>query len=259
MLVKKEIGKTLKRSIVQYAPHILTGLGVAGVYLTAILASRATLKAAKVIEDKKTEQYRLQLETPEIMQPGFSKKEIIKWTWKEYIPSMAVSVATCACIIKSGRIHSKRHAAMLALYSLSDAAFREYQGKVKEMIGDGKESKVRDNVAKDRITNHKASEIIVTGSGEALCYDSPSGRYFQSNIETIRRTENTFNQTLRTEMSLTLNELYYELGLPAVKTGDYVGWEIDKGLLTFSFSSQLNEHGVPCLVIDYEIYPLYGR
>lgn len=259
MLVKKDIGRSLKHGIVKYAPHILTGLGIAGVYVTAIFASRATLKAAHILEAKHTERYLLQQETPDILQPDFTKKEILSWTWKEYIPAMLASLATCACVIKSGRIHAKRHAALMALYSLTETALREYQGKVKEIIGDGKETKIRDSVAKDRIDRRPANEIIVTGSGETLCFDAPSGRYFQSNIETIRRIENVFNRTLRTEMSMTLNDLYSELGVPEVKTGDYLGWEIDKGLLTFRFSSQLNEHGMPCLVVDYEIYPLYGR
>ena len=60
-------------------------------------------------------------------------------------------------------------------------------------------------------------------------------------------------------MSLTLNDLYYELGLEPTKTGDYMGWEVDKEMLNFKFSSQLTENGTPCLVIDYEVYPLYGR
>lgn len=256
MLINKNITRSMRQTLVRKAPTILSGLGILGVYTTAIFASKATLKANDVVNEENMRRYEGRSNVSEFF---MTKKEIVKATWKEYIPTLLISLATCACIVKSGRIHSKRHAALMALYSLSETAFREYQGKVKDMIGDGKDGKIRDSIAKDRITKQPATEIIVTGTGETLCFDAPSGRYFQSSIEIIRRKENNFNQTLRTEMSLTLNELYYELGLNATKTGDYMGWDIEKGLLSFKFSSQLNEHGQPCLVIDYDIHPLFDR
>lgn len=263
MLVKKEIGRSLRHGMVQYAPHILTGLGVAGVYLTAIFASKATLKAAKIVEDenRKNEESRqfFASDEPAPIIPPLTRKEIVNKTWKCYIPSALISLLTAGCIIKSGRIYSKRNAALLALYSISETAFREYQSKVKEMIGDGKEGKIRDSVARDKIIKNPSEikGIVITGGGEALCYDAPSARYFRSDIEKIRRKENDFNQALRSEMRMTLNELYYELGLEPTKMGDNLGWDIDKGLLEFKFSSQLTENGSPCLVIDYEIHPLY--
>ena len=59
------------------------------------------------------------------------------------------------------------------------------------------------------------------------------------------------------EMYISLNEFYYEIGLPRTKMGDELGWNIDSGLIRFEFSSQLADDETPCLVIDYHIAPRY--
>lgn len=59
------------------------------------------------------------------------------------------------------------------------------------------------------------------------------------------------------EMYVTLNDFYYELGLDGTKMGDMLGWSIDKGYIDLAFSSQLDANGTPCLVIDYQVAPVY--
>lgn len=39
--------------------------------------------------------------------------------------------------------------------------------------------------------------------------------------------------------------------------GDMLGWNIDKGYIDLAFSSQLDANGTPCLVIDYQVAPVY--
>jgi hypothetical protein len=55
-----------------------------------------------------------------------------------------------------------------------------------------------------------------------------------------------------------LNDVYYALGIENTKMGDELGWRIEDGLIDFDFRSQLNNHGVPCLVIDYKVGPVYN-
>ena len=52
--------------------------------------------------------------------------------------------------------------------------------KVVEAVGEKKEKKIQDAVAKERIDSHPVgtSQIIITGKGSELCYDTVSGRYF---------------------------------------------------------------------------------
>ena len=101
-------------------------------------------------------------------------------------------------------------------------------------------------------------EIILTEKGgNTICYDVLSGRYFKSDRDKIMQAMNKLNRQMRDENYVTLNEFYYELGLDGTKMGDMLGWNIDKGYIDLNFSSHLDANGTPCLVIDYQVAPVY--
>jgi hypothetical protein len=241
--------KNLGDVISKNSPTILTSLSVAGVVTTTVLAVKATPKAMRLIDEEKETRDKDEL----------SKKDIFKLTWKLYLPSVCVGAATIGCIIGSNSINQRRNAALATVYGLTEAAFREYKEKVVETIGKNKELKVRDDISADKVKENPPSsnEVIFTGKGEVLCYDSMSGRYFKSDIEKIRRTINELNRELLSDMFIPLNDLYYELGLPDIKVGNHLGWDVDKGMIEVNFSSQLTEDGEPCLVLNYEVTPKY--
>ena len=219
--------------------YILTILGVAGTVTTAVLAVEATPKAIRLIEEAECE----------------TAIEKVKASWKCYIPAAAVGVTTIGCIIGLNNVHARKNAALAGLYSLAQTTFKEYQEKVVETIGENKERKVRDEVDKDKILNNPpATDIIFSGTGDVLCYDSITGRYFNSEIEKVRKIINELNRQLMTEMFIPLNEFYIDLGLKPTKIGDDIGFNIDNGLLDVNFSSQLTEEGRPCLVLNYNVY-----
>lgn len=241
MVPIKQIAKNLGGVISKNSPQILTGLGCAGVVTTAILAVKATPRAIQLLEESEALN-------------GLGK---VKLTWKCYIPAGIVGVTSIACIIGANTISTKRNAALAALYSLSEAAFREYQGKVVETIGKTKDRQIRDEVAKDKVLANPVGnhEVIFTGKGDVLCLDALTGRYFKSDIEKIRQSVNELNRDLLSEMWLSLNDLYYALDLPNTVLGDEMGWDIDRGLIELDYSSQLDEHGTPVLVISSKVYP----
>lgn len=198
-------------------------------------------------------------EALENLTEGVSKKDIIKLVWKEYLPTAGMVVVSTACIIGSHAIDLKRSAALASLYALSVSDLNEFKKKTQELIGEKKTREIKDGIAKDRITKNPKSknEVIITGNGDSLCYDAYSGRYFMSNIEKIRKVENDCNQMLLSNMWVSLNEVYYELGLDTIKMGDDIGWNADN-FLDFDFSSQLTDDGRPCLVVDYRVGPRHG-
>ena len=100
--------------------------------------------------------------------------------------------------------------------------------------------------------------MIITGKGETLCYDSITSRYFKCDIEKLRKVENMMNKRLLSEMYISLNEFYYEIGLNQTDIGDDLGWNIEEGLVDLEFSSQLAEDDTPCLVIGYRVSPRYS-
>lgn len=230
------------------SPSILTGLSVAGVFTTAILSINATPKALILIETEKRETGNTTL----------TKLEIVKIVWKCYIPPALVAFITAACIIGANSINHRRNAALASIYTITENALREYQKKVIDVIGENKEEKIRDEIAQDRLDNDPLcrKEVIVTGRGETLFYDALSGRYFKSDMESIRRLQNDFNWSiLNHEMYKPLNDFYEHLGLEGTEVGRIMGWTIDSGNLDIKFSAKIAD-GQPCIVLDYKTFPV---
>ena len=48
-----KICRTVKASTIKHSPEILTGVGIAGMVTTTVMAVRATPKAIRLLEDEK--------------------------------------------------------------------------------------------------------------------------------------------------------------------------------------------------------------
>lgn len=232
------------------SPEILTGIGIAGMITTTVLAVRATPKVLQLIEEKKNEDWVDEL----------SPLEVVKTAWKPYVPAAVTGVASVACLIGASSVNAKRNAALATAYKLSETALSEYREKVIETIGEKKEKTVRDKVAEERVKKNPVSksEVIVTNNGTTLCFDPISARYFKSSIDKIKRAENELNKQMLHDISgyVSLNDFYDELGLDHTSVGDDLGWNVDR-LIDISFSSQLNDNGEPSVVLDYLVAPKY--
>lgn len=242
--------KSIKGVLERHTPEILTGIGVAGMVTSTVLAVKATPKAYLLVNDRKDE---LEVEKLPVT-------ELVKTTWKCYIPAAVTCGASIACLVGASSVNFKRNAALATAYKLSEAALSEYKDAVIETIGEKKEQSVRDKVAEERLKKNPVSksEIIVTGNGTTLCYDPVGNSYFKSNIQQIESAKNKLNARMLSENYVSLNDFYDELGIGPTKLGDDLGWDIYKdGLIEIAFGSQLAEDGTPCLVMDYSIAPRY--
>lgn len=242
------VAKSVRAAMKKHSPEILTGIGIAGMITTTVMAVRATPKALILIEDKKAE-----LETDKLI-----PLEIVKAAWPCYIPAAIVGSVSVFCLIGASSTNLRRNAALATAYTLSESTLREYQEKVVETIGEKKEQSIRDAVVKDKMASHPIRDVVLTEKGgNTICFDAVSGRYFKSDIDRLRKAENELNRQMRNEMYVTLNEFYYEIGLDGIKVGDDLGWNIDKGYIELQFTSHLDANGTPCLVIEYGVAPVY--
>lgn len=242
-------GRVVANLIKQNSPTILTSLNAAGVFMTAALAVKATPKALMIIKDANDEfEYKNGGSWPN------GNWDIIKLTWKCYIPATVMGISTILCGVGANSINLRRNAALASVYSLAEATLKEYQHKVVEVIGEKKEQRIRDEIAQDRVDKNPPSEgVIFVGQGETMCYDELSDRYFKSDMETLRRIQNDINRDLLQDMWISQNMVYDRMGLPHVKTGDDTGWNTDKQI-DFIFSATLTK-GVPCMVITFRHRP----
>lgn len=242
--------KTVGNFIMKNSPTILTIMGCSGVVGTAIMASRATaVSTADYISKNEP----------------MTTKELIKEYWQNYIPPAIMGGASIACIIGANTISTKRQLALASAYTLAETSLKEYQEEVKELIGEKKHEKIEDNIAKKHLETKSVpseDQVIVTGTGDTLCYDDYTGRYFESSVEKIKRAENELNKRLMSEMFISLNELYYAIGLPSVPVGNEMGWNIDEeGLIDITYSAQIVDYKdkeTPCIVIRYIVGPRFN-
>lgn len=243
------IARGIQASMTKHSPEILTGIGIAGMVASTVMAVKATPKALVLLDEAENEKL-----------APLTKKEVVKVTWKCYIPTAVTCMASVACLIGASSVNLRRNAALATAYNLSQTALVEYRDKVVETIGEKKEEIVRDAIAKDKIekdpvTNH---EVVVTSKEVSLCYDGVFGRYFMSDVDTIKRAMNRVNRTIATSMYVSLNEFYSELGLEPTDIGYDLGWTIDDGEIEFYTSTQMSADGRPCIVITYNVSPKYN-
>ena len=159
-------------------------------------------------------------------------------------------------------MNGRRNAALATAYGLAESSLRDYRAKVVETIGERRETNVLEAIDRERLEKNPPSEAeiaLVEGCGKTLCYDAMFGRYFYSDVESLRRAENKLNRQMSTmsEPYISLNEFYMEIGLPPVDIGDSLGWNVDRGMIELRFSSQLANGRVPCLVVSYAVVPEY--
>ena len=250
------------------APIILAGLAAAGVVVTFVEAVKATRHAEQehVFEEYKALREKIDEQTknedPEVKREMMKKliKKAAKKVIPIYAPAVISGVMTIACIFGCHSVNHRRQVALATAYNLTESTLSNYQAKAKELLGNKKETEIRDAIAKDKVDANPVNDktIIVTGNGDVLCHDEMSGRYFKSNPEAIRKVVNSLNERLLTEMFIPLNDLYYELGLKRIDLGDDLGFDINYGLIDVRYSSMLNENGEPVLSISYVVKPRYN-
>ena len=260
--------KTIKAGTIKHSPEILTGVGIAGMITTTVLAVKATPKVLMLIDSKKQEIFD-ELDPSEVPGNNTNYKdlqlkpiEVVKVAWKLYIPAAVTCVASVTCLIGASSVNAKRNAALATAYELSKTALADYKEKVVETVGEKKEEIIREKVAQKKVDENPPtkSEVIITGSGDVLFLEPVSMRYFKSDIENIRKIINDLNYRLTAGMEeyISLSELYDEIGLSHTAQSDDIGWNIYRdGQINIDFPATKTEKGEPCLMLEYTVEPRY--
>lgn len=245
----KRAGKQLQMSVKKNSPVILTAVGLTGMVTSTVLAVKATPLALDLIREAEFEKGE-----------ELTKKEVIKATWKPYMPAVGTAVFSIACIIGANSIHMRRSTALAAAYKLSQSALHEFKEKAVEVVGEKKVTEIKQKVNQEKVDKDPVSksEVIITPKGETLMYDTISGRYFKSDIDQVQKIVNELNRDMLSDMYISLNQFYSAVGLPNTKTGYDLGWQCDKGLIEVDFGATIAEDGTPCITIDFPYPPHYG-
>jgi len=251
MLSLVQLAKRAEKLVTHNSPAILTAAGVAGTITTAYLVGKATFKAAELIRERNEAQ-----DVHDLWMPAKEKVELV---WKLYIPAVTTGLLTVTCIVLANRIEHRRAVALAAAFTISEKALEEYKAKIVEKVGARKEQGYRDEIAQDRVNNDplKDREVILIGTGEQLCYDLYTGRYFRSDVESIRKAVNDINLQVINDSFASLSDFYDRIGLSATSISNDVGWNLDT-VLDVKFTTTLAKDGQPCIAIDFKTFPIRG-
>lgn len=253
--------------LTQNSSTILTGVGAVGTVGTAYLTGRASFRAAKLFDHAEKElqkDFEIEHEISSqangesvlFFEPQLPVKTKVKLVWKDFVPPVAVGTVTVASIVLAHRIDTRKIVALTVASGISERAFKEYKEKVVEKLGERESTKIRDEIAQDRVTNTplRAGDIIVTGDGKVLCMDMLTGRYFMSSMEDLKRAENKINHTLNQHMDASLTEFFEEVGLAPTTFSDQVGWNAAQ-MVELQISATMTPDDRPCLAVEFNPHP----
>ena len=263
------IANSIQKLAVKNSPAILIGLGIASMATCVYLSVKATPKSTEVWVAKEyevdeavyyhadTEGYRLKDQV--------STAEYAKILFKDFAPiwgpAALAAVVSIGLFVGANRIQTKRQEMLVVAYTLGEKALTTYQRKVIDTVGNKKHLEVVDKIAEDEMNAnpYTSADVINTTYGDHRFYDEWSGRYFLSDINKVRKAENEIIKRLSTEMCLTVNDYYYELGLPPTKSGSIVGWDVNDIMLDVQYSPIFDSEEHPCTAISYLVGVLESR
>ena len=97
-----KMAKNVQTAMSKRSPEILTGIGIAGMITTTVLAVKATPKALEIMGE---EQERRKVEGETKYHELLPAKDIVKLTWKCYIPAVVTGTISVACLIGASSVH----------------------------------------------------------------------------------------------------------------------------------------------------------
>ena len=230
----------MKMPKIDYAT-VLSVLSAAGVVVTVVTAIKATPKAMQLIE--------------ELPEEDRSPKEIVKTTWKLYVPTVLSGAATIACIFGVNAINKSKQATLMSAYMLLDQSYRQYRSKVVETLGVEEEKKIHGEEAKE----------IPSDTESLFCVDIFGKGTFRRTFLEVQDAEYKLNQKLAMDGEVSLNDFFDLLDIPHHPIGDKLGWSQEYGFDFYSYVWIEFEHllkklddGTECYVIHMPCPPVYG-
>jgi hypothetical protein len=235
------------------SPTILFVAGIAGVTTSTVMASMATLKLDKVVNDAQTRLLTINEADafnelhPEkaidfdgnsaVQMKAFIYMRLVLDLGRLYGPAIIVGVAGVACLTKSHNILMKRNAALTAAYVTLERTYKAYRAKVRESIGDDKEAELHYEVQKEL---HEKEALAVEGKKKKKGGTGPSiySRWFdescssfsispEANVMFLHFQQRAANDRLKAKGFIFLNEVYESVGVPETEAGTVVGWTLD--------------------------------
>lgn len=246
------LGRKVQHFAGDNSPAILTAIGVTGALTGAVLASKATMKATRIIDHEEMRYANYPDET-KLM----SNREKFEMVWKLYIPAVGVLTLTCVSIVCANRIGMRRTATAAAAAALAERGWDEYKEQVREQLGKKEERKIHDKVAEKKVERYleKHGPVDVPTDGKVWCMDGYSGRPLLTTINAVEKAVNEINRQIQSnfEGSATISDFYDKIGLDSTSISDEYGWHTGQMLeLKWTTTAKSDKTGPAFHVFDFD-------
>jgi hypothetical protein len=228
---------TSKNVVTANSPVLLVGTAVTGIVATGVLAAKGGYKARGIIEDERAKrlsesddvaakivtEYNVAMSA----QPDLEVVDHAKLTWLCYAAPAVTGAGAIAACIGAHAIHTKRNAALAALYAVTTDKLDDYREKAEELLGPKKTQDLNDRVAQASHDRHPENyEVVIEAGndGNELMYDEWSGRTFRGSIPIVEKAVAEINTQLVENGDASLNDYYDHVGLPPIPMGLQFGW-----------------------------------
>lgn len=243
------------------SPHIFFGAGIVGFVGTVYLASRATMKLEKVLDDFNHDIEQVTGRNhgnDEYSQNDYRKDLAYVYgkgsvaIGKLYLPAAILGTASVVSLSGSHVILTRRNSALAGTLAIVTQAFEEYRERVRKELGSDKELDLRFDLKEVEIEDESGNkQLIKLADPNGL---SPYARFFDEfsvnwqkdaeyNRMYVQCQQNYANQLLQTRGHVFLNDVYDVLGIERSKMGAIVGWVLDgegDGYIDFGMFDVMN-------------------
>lgn len=301
----------VKWTFKKYSPEILIVGGVIGTVATTVMACKATTKLGGILEEgreKEAKLIELVEENKDVLNKETESGEIVNEYTEEdlkkdiavtkiqtglkvvrlYAPAVGVGVMSIAAILGGYKIIHKRNVALTAAYNVVNQGFKDYRKRVVDRFGEELDKELRYGLqakeVEEKVVNEDGSETTVKKT--VTTCDSPYSYLYtvgntgwqkdaNKNKVFLIQLQNWWNDKLKAEGVVTLNQVLASLGFHQTQEGLVVGWVYDKNnekgdnFIDFGMfeatenCDRFNEGYEPSIWLDFNvdgnIYELMGK
>ena len=173
-------------------------------------------------------------------------------------PTIISATISVGATLAMNQITSKRIeklASICSVHQIANTLHDEYEKKVKEIVGEEKAEEIQEaaskEVAKKSFESHTLSSDgalgsneycpIETGHGNDLFYLEWTDQWFRADIAFVKDIFTALNYQLTNELSIGVQELQANLGLPTIPAFKDQVWNIDFGTIDARYYAELTD------------------
>lgn len=247
----------------KHFPEVLIGAGAASLVAATVTAVSATVRAKNHIDDLRKDVESEVHETDEQVDTALSKKDVVKESWRFYIPTAVLTVVGLGLIASGGIKNVKMRNALATACLTSEQAYSAYRRRTLDKIGDEAEREIHDAAKRDvtvPVQQAQAKQADIQDPQPVPFKEALTGQVIYTTRARLEWCANEFNRRMIEGSGyLALNDWYELIGLEDAGFGDEVGFNLSTGLIDLRIEPDQSSDGqMPCFLLDYYTHPQHS-